>query len=432
VIDRVCVPDKEKPRSTQRTQSVVFSAIVAISAAVSAGACGKSGPPLPPLVKLPVAPVDVVAARRGDTVDVSFTVPAANTDGTRPANVAKADVYAITAPVTVPPLSDANLLKYGTKIGTVEVKAPRDPNLTADADDPSDEVDAPEGPGLDQGAVARVNEPLTPAMQKPVTVPADKHAPAPPVAASTEGPLLGPPLAMPVRTYVAVGLSTRGRKGPLSKRVVVPLVPPPPVPSAPAIKYDETAVSLTWPPVVTASQSDGDLLPSRTLAAPRPPITYNVYDASNPGAVIKLTDKPVDATTYSDKRITWGEKRCYTVVAAQTIDGTTIESEAPPPRCDTLVDTFPPAVPKNLNSISGEGAINLIWEPNSEPDLAGYIILRGVDPAQTLEPITPSPIVEPSFRDNVQPGIAYVYAVRAVDKAGNASEPSARVVDTAR
>jgi hypothetical protein len=89
-------------------------------------------------------------------------------------------------------------------------------------------------------------------------------------------------------------------------------------------------------------------------------------------------------------------------------------------------------VPKNLNSISGEGAINLIWEPNSEPDLAGYIILRGVDPAQTLEPITPSPIVEPSFRDNVQPGIAYVYAVRAVDKAGNASEPSARVVDTAR
>jgi hypothetical protein len=395
-------------------------------------ACGKSGPPLPPLVKLPVAPVDVVAARRGNSVDVSFTLPAANTDGTRPANVASADVYAITAPVTVPPLSDANLLKYGTKVGTVEVKAPRDPNLTADVDDPSDEVDAPEGPGLDQGAVARVNEPLTPAMQTLVIVPPDKHAPAPPAVATADGPLLGPPLAVPVRTYVALGLSTRGRKGPLSKRAVVPLVPPPPMPSAPTIKYDETAVSLSWPPVAAAAPPDGDLLPSRTLGVPRPTIAYNVYDASNPGAVLKLTQKPVDATTYSDPRITWGQKRCYTIVTAETIDGTTIESEAPPPECKTLVDTFPPAAPKNLNSISGEGAINLIWEPNSEPDLAGYIILRGVDPAQTLEPITPSPIVEPSFRDNVQPGIAYVYAVRAVDKAGNTGEPSARVVDTAR
>jgi len=412
---------------------MVCSAIFTCSAVFALVGCGKSGPPLPPLVKLPVAPADIVAARHGNSVDVSFTVPAANTDGTRPANVASADVYAITAPITVPPLSDANLLKYGTKVGTVEVKAPRDPNLTADVDDPSDEVDAPEGPGLDQGAPARVKEPLTPAMQKPVIVPADKHAPAPAAVASADAPLLGPPSAMPVRTYVAFGLSTRGRKGPLSKRVVVPLVPPPPAPSAPTIKYSETAVSLAWPPVSSSGPPNGDLLPSRTIGtAPPPSITYNVYDASDPGGVIKLTEKPVDATTYSDPRITWGQKRCYTVVAAETIEGATIESEAPPPVCKTLVDTFPPAAPKNLNSISGEGAINLIWEPNSEPDLAGYIVLRGVDPAQTLEPITSSPIVEPSFRDNVQAGIAYVYAIRAVDKAGNVSEPSARIVDTAR
>jgi hypothetical protein len=40
--------------------------------------------------------------------------------------------------------------------------------------------------------------------------------------------------------------------------------------------------------------------------------------------------------------------------------------------------------------------------------------------------------VEPSFTDKVQPGLAYVYAVRAVDRAGNVSDLSARVVDTAR
>ena len=51
-------------------------------------ACGKKGPPLPPLVKLPVAPLDLAAERRGSTVDLQFTVPSVNTDGSRPANVA--------------------------------------------------------------------------------------------------------------------------------------------------------------------------------------------------------------------------------------------------------------------------------------------------------------------------------------------------------
>jgi hypothetical protein len=407
-------------------------ALLLVVAALISVNCGKSGPPLPPLVKLPVAPPDLVAARRGDTVGVSFTVPAANTDGTRPANVASADVYAITAPVAGPPLSDANLLKFGTKIGTVAVKAPRDPNLTADADDPSDEVDAPEGPGLDQGAVARVNEPLKGDMLTPAVVPPDKHSPAP-VAPRSDAPLLGPPSAVPVRTYVAFGTSTRGRKGPLSKRVNVPLVPPPPSPSGAAINYDETTISLTWSPVaVPGTAPDTDLLPSRTIGAPRPAMTYHVYDATNPDAAVKLTTAPLDVPKYSDTRIVWGQKRCYTIVAAETIDGATIESEAPPPTCKTLVDTFPPAPPKDLKAISSEGAINLIWEPNADKDLAGYIVLRGVEPAPTLQPITPAPIVEPSFKDNVQPGIAYVYAVRAVDRAGNASEPSARVVETAR
>jgi hypothetical protein len=89
-------------------------------------------------------------------------------------------------------------------------------------------------------------------------------------------------------------------------------------------------------------------------------------------------------------------------------------------------------VPKDLKAISTEGAINLIWEPNTEPDLAGYIVLRGREPAETLQPITPAPIVEAAFTDAVQPGIAYVYAVRAVDKAGNASLPSERAYETAR
>jgi Prokaryotic lipoprotein-attachment site len=59
--------------------------------------CGRKGPPLPPFVRMPVAPGDLAAARRGDTVDIKFVVPSANTDETRPANVERIDVYALTS-----------------------------------------------------------------------------------------------------------------------------------------------------------------------------------------------------------------------------------------------------------------------------------------------------------------------------------------------
>ena len=88
-------------------------------------ACGKKGPPLPPLVKLPVAPPDLTAERRGDDVDLQFTVPRQHRR-TRPANVERVDVYAITA--RAPTMTDARSLKQGTKVASVAVKAPRDPD----------------------------------------------------------------------------------------------------------------------------------------------------------------------------------------------------------------------------------------------------------------------------------------------------------------
>ncbi len=44
----------------------------------------------------------------------------------------------------------------------------------------------------------------------------------------------------------------------------------------------------------------------------------------------------------------------------------------------------------------------------------------------------PKPIEDTTFRDGVRPGVHYVYAVRAVDKAGNVSPFSNRVEETAR
>jgi hypothetical protein len=97
---------------------------------------------------------------------------------------------------------------------------------------------------------------------------------------------------------------------------------------------------------------------------------------------------------------------------------------------------FPPVPPRQLAAVASEGAISLIWEPNAEPDLGGYVVLRGDLSDATLHPLTASPILEARYRDeSAEPGRQYVYAVIAVDDRlplPNRSAESNRVEETAR
>ena len=93
------------------------------------------------------------------------------------------------------------------------------------------------------------------------------------------------------------------------------------------------------------------------------------------------------------------------------------------------------AAPKALSVVAGTGTINLGWDANTEADLAGYLVLRGEAPGDTLQPLTPAPITGTSYEDKTaRPGVRYAYAIVAVDKASppNRSAPSARVEETAR
>jgi fibronectin type 3 domain-containing protein len=110
-----------------------------------------------------------------------------------------------------------------------------------------------------------------------------------------------------------------------------------------------------------------------------------------------------------------------------------IESAPSPPTCVNMVDIFAPAPPKGLQSVASGNAVNLIWEAGAEADLAGYEVLRGEAPGDTLAPLTKAIITEPSYADaSARRGRTYVYEVIAVDKAGNRSGPSNRVEDIVR
>jgi hypothetical protein len=396
-------------------------------AGVVAG-CGKKGPPLPPLVRVPVAPPDFVATRRGDGVEIRFTVPAANTDGTRPANIERVDVYGYTGPASV---SDDQLLRRGTKVASVDVKAPRDPDRTIDPEEPASDIEPLEGPGLDQGARTHLVEELSGNR----LAPADRASEP---AVDDGRPLLGPPAAAS-RTYVGVGISTSGRLGPPSKRAAVSLVPAPLPPSPPKVTYDESSITVTWAPspggAAVQERPSGEVLPSSPVGVPRPAIAYHVYEVSpsEDASETRLTDAAVGEPQFIDRRIQWGVERCYTVRTLQTIDSLPVESAPAQPTCETLADTFAPPPPSGLIPVPSEGSINLIWEPSDAKDLAGYLVLRAPSSTDPLTPITPAPIQETTFVDTgVKPGTVFLYAVQAVDTAGNVSVPSAKVGDMAR
>jgi hypothetical protein len=252
-------------------------------------------------------------------------------------------------------------------------------------------------------------------------------------AAEDGGPLLGPRTAAPLRTYLGVGVTTRGKHGPFSKRVAVPGIAAPRPPANLALTYDEKAVTVTWtpanPPAPAAPAASPDVLPAHPLVV-QPAMSYLVYDAILDEA---LTRQPIAEARYEDMRMEWGEERCYSVRAVRVINAVPIESEETRAVCTELVDTFPPAVPKGLTVVAGgSGTMSLIWTANTESDLAGYIVMRGVAGGPAPAPITPAPISEVIFNDMVQPGTRYVYEVKAVDMAGNQSAPSMPAEETAR
>lgn len=135
----------------------------------------------------------------------------------------------------------------------------------------------------------------------------------------------------------------------------------------------------------------------------------------------------LDADATLDHTYTYTAQR----VQRMTLQGHALEivGETAAPITINARDTFPPAVPQQLQAVADpEGrAIDLSWQPDTEPDLAGYIVYRSEAGAQPQR-LTASPQPSPSFRDTkVQPGHAYEYAVSAIDQDGNESQRSAPV-----
>ena len=422
-------------------------------------ACGKKGPPLAPFQRVPAAVTAVTPLRMGDDVYLSFTVPATNVDGQKPADIDKVEVYAVTA--THPPETEEQREK-AELIATVPVRPMLPEHQTA-----KDGVPLPLPPGVDPGAIAVVKDTLTPAARMPVELPPKKGVIVVAPSADSEPPVLPlvapAPTELPRRYYFVAGISPRGRMAVPSTPVSIPLESGSTPPGAPTVTYTESEMTLTWPPSPDARTATTEVAPlvvvtpaAATAVPALPPLvakslgfnstatTYHVYEvpkapvadaASLVALPAALTPQPLAVTTVPIKGVSFGAERCFVVRPVDTVFGVVVQGPASPVTCVTPRDTFAPAAPKQLAAIGSAGVINLIWEPNSEADLAGYIVLRGEAPGDKLQALTPSPIAATNYRDSdVKAGVGYVYAVVAVDKGDppNTSVQSNRAEETAR
>ena len=412
-------------------------------------ACGKKGPPLAPLSLVPARVDDLSARRAGDEVQLQFTLPARNTTGSGAADLAGVDVFAVTGPLVSPrggPLADADLVEVATMVASVEVAPPPAPDETSE-----EAATRPRDPRPKQGEKVTVRETITaaalqvpPAVAAPGTTPLPAGVVVPPVTPPRVG--LDPPLE---RHYFVAGRNRRGKLGPLSPRVAVPMTRLPAPPPAPTVRYDEQGLAVEWPDPEGARQAlqgeagPGDLAATPIFAGP-PARTYNVYAAaSGPAAMpapsaaapAPLNPTPLGAPRFETREVRFGEERCFTARAVETHGAAVLESAPSPPTCVTPRDTFPPPAPRSLAAVGGEGAINLIWEGGGGADLAGYLVLRGEAGGGELQPLTSAPVRETTFRDtDVKAGTRYVYAIVSVDTAvpPNRSAESNRVEETAR
>lgn len=95
----------------------------------------------------------------------------------------------------------------------------------------------------------------------------------------------------------------------------------------------------------------------------------------------------------------------------------------------------PPFPPDGVFSVTGDGVVTLFWNPNQEPDLAGYSVWRGnQDPDGPYFHLADVGSNTTSYDDfDVVNGETWFYAVVAVDAAGHESNLSRETVfDTPR
>lgn len=329
--------------------------------------CGKRGNPVVPRAKLPRPVSDLRATVRDRTVILTWSRPARYEDGT--------------------PLRDLEAFVILRRDQVVPGKEP--------------------APAAEAGAFLPI-----------ATVPAED-----PPNATVQGSLYafrdddgGRGIRPGIRfTYRIEAVTRQGYSSPPSREVTAEVIPSLQPPTGLRATPADGGVELQWE--APGAMTDGS--PARDLRG------YNIYRSERPGRHGRrpLTGEPVAGTTFRDPGSAEGKTYYYVVRA--------VEGQGPPWRETpdsnevevAIPATLPPSAPRGLEARLVDGAVQLAWVPNPEPEVRGYLVYRRVLPDAIFYRMMPEPIRETSYLDRqVARGNRYAYVVTAVDATARANE----------
>ena len=352
--------------------------LLGLCALALAPTCGKRRPPLPPIERVPQRTEELTGIQRGNEVILIWPAPPRNAREGSVQSIRRVDVYRVAEKPTAPlPLTEDQFSARAILIGSV----------------PYDEI-------RKSGTHLTYTDTLE---------------------------LAGEPARL---RYAIRYVNSAGQRAAFSNFFLTEpaaKVAEPPTVIKTGNEYSETAITLTW--LAPAKNSDG--------STPVNLLGYNVYrtSAAQPEAEPRaLNPEPVTGKQYQDKKFKFGEKYVYFVRSVSLgTEGKPVESLDSNSLALSQPDTYKPAAPEGLGIGPAPGRLSLFWVANSEPDLAGYIVFRSSDPSLPKDwtRLTPTLYAKTTFTDDkVETGKTYYYYVRAVDTAGNQSEPSQVVSET--
>jgi hypothetical protein len=369
--------------------------------------CASIGPPLPPSLELPKPPVDLRAARKGDKVTLTWTVPARTTDRQSVRYLGKTHICRSVDPV---------LKECVASVG--EAAAPADFK------------------GREKSSAKKLTATFVDTL---------------PSALEQEHPT-------GFATYAVEVLNTAGRGAGLSNQVRVPLVPTLPPFSNFSAQVTAQGIMMTWQCPPMGGRRTGVKYLFRIYRRPelssretRIADIDSTECAAGPSGLVPLAKQPSNAaanapkeqgnviTSFLDQTFEWEKTYFYRAAVVSEVETSgkptvDVEGDDTPEVKVFAHDIFPPAVPTGLQAVfSGPGQqpfIDLIWAPVPDADLAGYNIYRHEEGAAAVK-VNAEPVKTPAFRDTqVASGKAYFYSVSAVDVRGNESGRSEEATET--